>query len=110
MTQAILNSSEALRQNQDNFVKEIEIGEQKPVLLFLDEDTALELVLKWGEIALQRKVLKADQKALKTNKKMHLLKNITNLCLKEQKPLHMLNKNLIPDEQNAIFWSMNPVL
>ena len=52
MTQAILNSSEALRQNQDIIVKEIDIDEMKPGLLFPDEDTAVEAVLKWGERAL----------------------------------------------------------
>ena len=36
MTQAILNSSEALRQNQDIIVKEIDIDEMKPGLLFPD--------------------------------------------------------------------------
>ena len=52
ITKAILNSSEALRQNQDIIVKEIDIDEIKPGLLFPDEDTAVEAVLKWGERAL----------------------------------------------------------
>ena len=41
-----------LRQNQDIIVKEIGIDEMKPGLVFPDEDTAVEAVLKWGERAL----------------------------------------------------------
>ena len=52
MTQAILNSSEALRQNHDILAKEIDIDGMKPGLKFPDEDTAVEAVLKWGEKAL----------------------------------------------------------
>ena len=52
MTQEILNSSEALRHNHDISVKVNDIAEIKPGLLFPDEDTSTEAVLKWGERAL----------------------------------------------------------